>query len=58
MEETKPTRAARWNRLWRLIRGCRRYFFYTIIATLLAALFAYLSPLVISFTVDSRRGPR
>ncbi|MBD5169293.1 MAG: ABC transporter ATP-binding protein [Oscillibacter sp.] len=53
MEEMKPTRAARWKRLWRLIRGCRRYFFYTILATLLAALFAYLSPLVISFTVDS-----
>lgn len=51
--ETKPTRAARWRRLWRLIRGCRRYFFYTILATLLAALFAYLSPLIISFTVDS-----
>ena len=51
--QTQPTRAARWKRLWRLIRGCRRYFFYTILATLLAALFAYLSPLVISFTVDS-----
>ncbi len=53
MEQTKLTRAARWKRLWRLIRGCRRYFFYTISATLLASLFAYLSPLVISFTVDS-----
>jgi len=53
MEETKHTRAARWQRLWRLIRGSRRYFFYTIIATLFAALFAYLSPLVVSFTVDS-----
>ncbi len=52
MEQTKPTRAARWKRLWRLIRGCRRYFFYTILATFLAALFAYLSPLIISFTVD------
>lgn len=54
--QTKHSRAARWNRLWRLIRGCRRYFVYTIIATLLAALFAYLSPLVVSFTVDSILG--
>ncbi|MCI9213640.1 MAG: ABC transporter ATP-binding protein [Oscillospiraceae bacterium] len=53
MEQTKQTRAARWKRLWRLICGCRRYFFYTILATLLASLFAYLSPLIISFTVDS-----
>lgn len=53
MQETKHTRAARWKRLWRLISGCRRYFLYTILATLLAALFAYLSPLVVSFTVDS-----
>ena len=52
MEQTKPTRAARWKRLWRLICGCRRYFFYTILATFLAALFAYLSPLIVSFTVD------
>ena len=51
--QTKHTGAARWKRLWRLIRGCRRYFFFTIGATLLAALFAYLSPLIISFTVDS-----
>ena len=53
LEETKSTGAARWKRLWRLIRGFRRYFFYTVLTTLLAALFAYLSPLVISFTVDS-----
>ncbi len=54
MRQTQSTtRAARWKRLWRLISGCRRYFFYTILATLLAALFAYLSPLIISFTVDS-----
>ncbi|MCI8539053.1 MAG: ABC transporter ATP-binding protein [Oscillospiraceae bacterium] len=46
------TRAGRWGRLWRLIKGRRRYFFLTIAATFLAALFAYLSPLVISFTVD------
>ena len=52
MEQTKQTRAARWKRLWRIC-GCRRYFFYTILATLLASLFAYLSPLIISFTVDS-----
>ncbi len=36
----------------------RRYFFYTILATLLAALFAYLSPLIISFTVDSIVGDK
>ncbi|MBD5160530.1 MAG: ABC transporter ATP-binding protein [Oscillibacter sp.] len=53
MQQTKSTRAARWKRLWRLIRGCRRYFFFTILATLLAALTAYLSPLVVSFAVDS-----
>lgn len=58
MQQTKPTRAARWQRLWRLIRGCRRYFFYTIIATLLAALFAYLSPLIVSFTIDSIVGEK
>ncbi len=58
MQEMKPTRAARWKRLWRLICGCRRYFFYTILATLLAALFAYLSPLIISFTVDSIVGDK
>ena len=58
MEETKHTRAARWKRLWRLIRGSRGYFFYTIIATLLAALFAYLSPLIVSFTVDSIVGDK
>lgn len=58
MEEMKHTRTARWQRLWRLVRGCRRYFFYTIIATLLAAMFAYLSPLVISFTVDSIVGDK
>ena len=58
MQQNKPSRAARWKRLWRLICGCRRYFFYTILATLLAALFAYLSPLVISFTVDSIVGDK
>ncbi|MDE7261910.1 MAG: ATP-binding cassette domain-containing protein, partial [Oscillospiraceae bacterium] len=58
MENKKSTLAARWKRLWRLIRGCRRYFFFTILATLLAALFAYLSPLIISFTVDSIVGDK
>ena len=58
MENETSTLAARWKRLWRLIRGCRRYFFFTIAATLLAALFAYLSPLIISFTVDSIVGDK
>ena len=51
MQQTQ-TRAARWKRLWRLISGCRRYFFYALLATLLAALTTYLSPLIVSFTVD------
>ena len=58
METKTSTLAARWKRLWRLIRGCRRYFFLTILATFLAALFAYLSPLIISFTVDSIVGDK
>lgn len=49
---------ARWKRLWRLMHGCRRYFLYTVLATLLAAVFSYLSPLVISFTVDSIIGTK
>ena len=51
MQQTQ-TRAARWKRLWRLISGCRRYFFYALQATLMAALTTYLSPLIVSFTVD------
>ena len=60
MQQTQqaPTCAARWKRLWRLISGCRRFFFYTILATLLAVLTAYLSPLIVSFTVDSIVGEK
>lgn len=53
---TRPRRLSRWGKLWRIAKTSRAPLFIMLACTLAGAFTAYLTPLVVSFTVDSVLG--
>lgn len=47
------TRFSRWKDLWRIAAGYRHCFILAILATAISAIASYLTPFVVSFTIDS-----
>lgn len=57
-ETTKPSPGARRRLLGDILRGSKRFLLLGLLTTLFATAFAYLTPLIVSFTVDSVIGDK